>query len=177
MRTKTDNPEAVGMHVFERAGLGKAPFRLVAVYQKHYQACAGAPLQCGGSCDFCGTGIVTMCEIVGSDGSRFKVGKECVRRTGDVGLLKAYKRSPEVREIARLKREALDARKKAEIEAMLADEVTRAALMSTPHPYAARAERGEKMLEWAEWMEKNCGAAGRHRLLKSLKAALAAHTA
>lgn len=39
------------MHIFEQAGLGKAPFEFVAVYQHP------------NSCQYCGTAIVDNCVI------------------------------------------------------------------------------------------------------------------
>lgn len=66
-----DDVMRTGLHPFERAGLGKAPFRL-------------AYLAIGGSCcDYCGTGIVRQFWVQGADGSTFKVGCECVRKTGE----------------------------------------------------------------------------------------------
>lgn len=73
------------MHPFEKAGLGKAPFRCVGVYKNAYQACPGAPVQAGGSCDFCGTGIMYEYKILSADGKGFKVGCDCVARTGGEG--------------------------------------------------------------------------------------------
>ncbi len=54
---RTDDPALVGRHVFERAGLGLAPFRFVGMEEKTFQACPGAPIQAGSSCDYCGTGM------------------------------------------------------------------------------------------------------------------------
>lgn len=65
------------IHVFEAAGLGKAPFRFVAVWKSYT------------TCDFCGTGILWNCWILSSDGKSFKVGSECVKRSGDAGLIQA----------------------------------------------------------------------------------------
>jgi len=78
-------------HIFETAGLGSAPFTFVGNERKYFQACPGAPLQCGGSCDYCGTGIVDMYHIQSSDGRSFKVGCECVKKTGDLGLIAKIK--------------------------------------------------------------------------------------
>ena len=80
--------EEVGttVHVFERAGLGKAPFRFVSCQKKIYQAFPGAPVQPGSSCDFCGNGIMFEYWIRSSDGKDFKVGCDCVFKTNDAGL-------------------------------------------------------------------------------------------
>jgi hypothetical protein len=73
------------VHPFERAKLGLAPFRCTRVTVEKYQACHGAPIQPGTSCDFCGTGIMYAYWIKGSDERpEFKVGCDCVARTGAV---------------------------------------------------------------------------------------------
>ena len=78
-------------HVFEKAELGKAPFKFVSYEYKVYQACQGAPIQVGGSCDYCGTGIKHFHWITSADGNRFKVGSECVNKTGDNKLVSETK--------------------------------------------------------------------------------------
>jgi hypothetical protein len=69
------------LHPFERAGLGKAPFRCYGVVENWYSAGPGHK-QPGGSCDYCGTGIAYEYLIRGSDEREFKVGCDCVRKTG-----------------------------------------------------------------------------------------------
>lgn len=70
-------------HPFEKAGLGTAPFRCTAVTTNWFTV-PGCPeaSKPGGSCDYCGTGILYEFHIVGGDGSTFKVGSDCVRKTG-----------------------------------------------------------------------------------------------
>lgn len=74
------------VHPFEAAKLGVAPFRCTRVTKEVYQACHGAPIQPGTSCDYCGTGIMYAYWIKGSEPERaeFKVGCDCVARTGAV---------------------------------------------------------------------------------------------
>lgn len=80
-----------GIHCFENAKLGKAPFRVVGFEVRKYQACPGAPVQPGASCDYCGTGIMNVFHIKGAgvEDTPFKVGCDCVAKTGDGGLRKA----------------------------------------------------------------------------------------
>ena len=75
-------------HAFELAGLGKAPFRVTGVTENVFVAHPGAPARAGGCCDFCGTGIRYEFWIKSSDGKAFKVGCDCVKKTGDKGLVK-----------------------------------------------------------------------------------------
>lgn len=70
------------IHPFTRAGFGPAPFRCTGMSVLKYQACHGAPIQPGTSCDYCGTGIMYAFWIVNADESRrFKVGCDCVAKT------------------------------------------------------------------------------------------------
>jgi hypothetical protein len=70
-------------HPFERAGLGTAPFRCVSV-RTNWFTVPGCPeaSKPGGSCQYCGTGILYEFVIKSADGREFVVGSDCVRRTG-----------------------------------------------------------------------------------------------
>lgn len=72
------------IHRFEAAGLGKAPFKVVGCREIIHTA--GGVSKAGGTCDFCGTGIRYAFLIESSDGKIFKVGSDCVKRTGDSAL-------------------------------------------------------------------------------------------
>jgi hypothetical protein len=65
------------VHLFELSGLGTAPFRFSAL-TKNEKGC---------SCDYCGHFIKNECWIIDSQGNRFKVGTDCVAKTGDAGLI------------------------------------------------------------------------------------------
>jgi hypothetical protein len=168
--TKTDNSAEVGMHVFERAGLGKAPFRCIGFAEVVYQAHPDAPRQPGGSCDYCGTGIMLQCKIKSADGRVFKVGSDCVAKTDDAGLIRSFKTRPEVRAMARDRAKAKDAAICAEwvtlIEAPAAVEKL-SAIMVPGRPWIA----GEQvsLLDSMKRLWGMCGAAGRARTLKTLK--------
>jgi hypothetical protein len=66
------------IHLFEEAGLGIAPFEFVGEYDRGRNHT---------TCDYCGTGIRYEQIIKDSKGNHFKVGNECVRKTGDKGLI------------------------------------------------------------------------------------------
>lgn len=68
------------IHEFEKAGLGKYPFRLTSVTEKKFCACQGAPVQPGSSCDYCGTAIMYEFWVKSSDNKTFKVGCDCILR-------------------------------------------------------------------------------------------------
>src|SRR5262245_32855473 len=66
-------------HPFERAGLGKAPFRFVTHRENWYSACQGHR-QPGGTCDYCLNGIANEFVIRSVDGREFVVGSDCVMK-------------------------------------------------------------------------------------------------
>lgn len=67
--------------------LGQAPFRVVGFREiviKH----GDGSTQAGGTCEHCGTGIRYASIIQDANGREFKVGSECVKKTGDAKLVK-----------------------------------------------------------------------------------------
>ena len=168
-------------HVFETAGLGKAPFRFVDIVVKrgpleiapgHF---VGAPGQPVGSCAFCGNGIAECCVIQDAEGKRFEVGNVCVSKTGDRGLIDPIKQ--QLREAKRIAKAAKDS---ARIEAarLLYDQEQRIreTLSTYPHPNAFFAEQGHTEASYVEWMLQNAGNSGQvaaarriEQVAKSLK--------
>lgn len=68
------------IHRFEEAGLGVAPFTLHMVMMQDWS-----------TCDYCGTAIKEHCYIKDCTGKVFLVGNECVKHTGDAGLISNVK--------------------------------------------------------------------------------------
>ena len=100
-------PKPPMVHAFEIAGLGRAPFKCVGMWEmppksllEHNvdawnNAISNAPRTSAGgpgSCHYCGTGILNHFLIKSADGKTFLVGSDCVRKTGDAGLINAVKR-------------------------------------------------------------------------------------
>jgi hypothetical protein len=173
------------LHPFERAGLGKAPFRYIGSYESKYQACPGAPIQPGSSCDYCGTGIMIVCRIKAADGKVFKVGSDCVGRVSQEAAGTDAERAArelwdrvkaDQRKRDRAARAKRTAAKVADVQALLADDDNRQLFASLPHPNAAMAAGGHTLLSWAEWMLERAGAAGKCRVAKALTEALTAAT-
>jgi hypothetical protein len=180
MNTTQGTTENTG-HPFERAGLGKAPFRFVGMAQQdrlygevilnraEYERTGIAlTTKPGGTCAYCGAAIVNMCNIVSADGRLFHVGCDCVNLTGDANLVRKVKAATLAAD--RKKRAARAESVKAELAALLADETARATLAALPHPVAARAAQGETLLHSLEWLAQHAGAAGRARALKAARA-------
>src|SRR5437016_3798139 len=73
------------IYKFEKAGLVKAPFKVIGVYdegQRNYDQA-----QYHSSCNYCYAQIRYIFEIESSDGKKFIVGSDCVKKTGDKGLI------------------------------------------------------------------------------------------
>jgi hypothetical protein len=96
-----------GEHLFERAGMGKAPFRCVSYICRD------------GSCNYCGTPNKYAAVIESADGKRHEVGMDCAEKVGDAGLVKGIKNSAEYREFQRAKRHAKDEAVTAELPALI----------------------------------------------------------
>lgn len=149
------------IHCFEAAGLGKAPFRYVGmVYQEicYGQAVIGNVGGCqlttkpGGTCDYCGTYIINMFHVESADGKRFKVGCDCIAKTGDAGLIKIVKSEISAAQ-AKRRRDKKIAQENAMRDFCLAFDL--ASLNHLPHPTPARAAQGETLADWSRWMRDN----------------------
>lgn len=149
---------ATMIHKFEEAGLGKAPFQFEG-FKENWFVIPGVMKKPGSSCDYCGTCMVGEYWIVSSDGRRFKVGSECIRKVGDAGLKQA------VSEIEREKRRAAAERREEKLRAeraefrarFNADTEMQAALRALPHPAAWAARKGMTRLDYVLFMTANSG--------------------
>jgi hypothetical protein len=162
------------IHVFERAGLGKAPFRFtgseyrVGPINLGNGLTSGAPGQPMGTCDYCGTGIADCCKIVSADGKRFIVGNVCVGKTNDRGLIDEVKR--EINRTKTARRKVAEAtRIDAAVEAFGAHREIFEAL-----PHARRfknRETGDALTaaDEVDWMLKNAGHAGKMRIARKIE--------
>lgn len=161
------------LHKFEKAGLGKAPFRIMGHEEKRGPIdlgnglTVGSPGQPMGTCDFCGTGIVDCFRIASSDGKTFIVGSVCVEKTGDKGLMKIVKSEISRKQTAQ--RHAREAEKIIVLQAKLADPVIRESLSAVDHPLRWRQAQGDTLLDWAEWMMANSGNSGKMAVFRALK--------
>lgn len=167
--TRTDNQALIGIHKFEAAGLGKAPFRFQGVRENLFRTPDGH-CKPGGSCDYCGTGIRDEFWLSSADGQQFKVGCDCIRKAGDKGLLQAYKSSPEFRAKQAAKRQADRIKATAELNQLIADNADK--LRAIPHPQGfINRKTNEPLtgLDWAIWMQDHCGLSGKKAIIRRLK--------
>ncbi len=115
------------VHVFEKAGLGKAPFFFDGWFEGNATYIPETPMAKVTACDYCSTLIKNCFRIKSSDGKSFIVGSDCVKKTGDAGLIKIVneevKKQKYQRESARIK------------EAEKIVEMLKPYLLEQPHPY------------------------------------------
>lgn len=99
------------IHVFEEAGLGRAPFKYLGCIDERHQ-----------SCDYCGHEIRYNYMLESSDGRYCKVGSECILKAGDAGLIEkvTLERRRREREKRRIKAAEKAAKERAEREAKAA---------------------------------------------------------
>lgn len=149
------------MHAFEKAGLGKAPFALVAVSNNGPSV----------SCTFCGTAITQVCVIQDSNGNRFIVGNVCVSMRGGLGLIKQVKNAMRpIRLAARHKQEAIKIK---ELGTLLDDPSIEARLKGRAHPAAWGQKKSLTLWDWATWMWVHAGNSGKLKTLRTIQKALA----
>ena len=171
MKSMTENPAQVGMHVFTRSKLGAAPFRCIGVHQKlgpiHMAdgTEVGYPGQPMGVCAHCGTGIADCYVIRSAEGNVFVVGSSCVEKTGDAGLLKSYKNSPEVRAFKRSKRELRAKAVDVQLTDLLAANKEKLASIQIKKWNGQM----ESQFDYFKRIIPYCGASGRLRYLKHLR--------
>lgn len=152
------------IHPFEKAGLGKAPFRYVGAIDQptnrdgsviigHIGGCH-VETKPGGTCDYCGLAIINMFRVRSADGNTFKVGCDCLKKVDIVNpaTLKA--------DIKKAKDAKADNRI-ADARITLGREDVRAALASKPHPAPWAAAKGMTLLDQVEWLLAHAGRSGK----------------
>lgn len=158
-------------HKFERAGLGKAPFRYVGHSTEIYQAIPGdpnCPIQPGASCHYCGTGISDVYYIESADGKRSKIGSTCISKVGDAGLVKHVKRA---------KRKAQILREHARIKTARENlPIIESALRTKHHPYPHLAKCGLTSFSFATWMLEHAGHSGQMKAARMIEKTLKERT-
>lgn len=149
------------IHCFEKAGLGKAPFRYLGMVDQeisHGNRVIGSIGGCqietkpGGTCDFCGTAIMNIFNVESSDGHKFHVGCECIKKTGDDGLIHMLDR-----DVAKMNKKRREDKKAAALAAdqLLCEMTPLSKFSSLPHPHPYRASQGETAVEWVRFMREH----------------------
>jgi hypothetical protein len=171
------------MHPFEKAELGKAPFRFVGsvtrigpIYLADGITQIGAPGQPMGTCKYCGQGIALCMRIKSADGNVFEVGIDCVEklyRPDNATITdadRAMHNDPVYRAVKAAKnehnRKVRHAREAIALEEARkwADD-NRAAIKAIPNPHRA----GESMWDTLQWHWVNAGTTGKLGIVKQIK--------
>lgn len=150
-------------HVFEAAGLGRAPFRIINVEERRgplqwvdergITHITGSPGQPMGVCDYCGTGIAECWVIESADRKRFIVGCDCVRKTGDSGLQQSMNRKLTAQRNARADARIAELRRRLEADPVLIDRLRGISSPNLKRP-------SDNALDWALWMMAHAGRTG-----------------
>lgn len=151
------------IHAFEQSGLGKAPFSFDGWFEGNATPAPNMPKVT--ACDFCSTVIKSCFRIKSSDGKSFIVGSECVKKTGDKGLVKQVNW-----EVARQKRSKMwdkwqEVKKMIKGEAEMPQEL-KDKLSSQKHPYKSDMD----MYDYAHYIAWHGGYdSSIKRVLKAIK--------
>lgn len=160
-----------GLHPFQRAGLGIAPFKYIGMTEKVIKHADGTE-QPSGTCDYCSNGIRYCYQIQSADGKVFQVGSDCV--------MKIYRldneefRDPIIAKIGderrRLERNARHQReaKKIEIGRKLFDD-NRAYFETLPHPHEYYRSQGQTLADSIEWYFQRGGNSGRLSMIRMME--------
>lgn len=154
-----NDKETSTVHKFQLAGLGQAPFSFTGkMTEKTYCAYSGAPIQPGSNCDYCGTSIRYEFWVRSSDGNEFKVGCDCIHKTGDAGLIRQI--SVAERKLRDAKNAAAKERKQQKKTLRIAEAqrllpTVRGRLASKSHPNTYYASQGKTMLDYVDWCMAN----------------------
>ena len=161
------------VHVFEKAGLGKAPFRFTGVEERRGPihlpdgTMVGSPGQPMGTCQYCGMGIAVCCHVESSDGKHFIVGSDCINKVGDAGLKRATKKEINLmKTIKRHEREdAFIKEGRALIESKRNLLYGHRFYPESPYPYT--------IMERYDWWMAHAGRSGKIKMISRIKKYLA----
>lgn len=107
-------------HRWELAGLGVAPFKYLGMYENRFDM-GGGRSKPGGTCNYCGQGILYCFKVESSDGKRFVVGCDCIAHCHDPAERIVQQAKRALRDFKRVKAgEGKAAKRKAAAEARAA---------------------------------------------------------
>ena len=153
--------ETETVHKFERRGLGAYPYAYVGMDEKVLVIGTGltAVTKPGGTCDYCGTGIIYCFMLKPSCGGKpFVVGSDCIMKSGDAGMMKAISGDMDKlkKEKAKRAKETKAKRVARRIEAAKERLKTVVDVLSEkPHPTEWFAKEGKTLLDYVRWCFEN----------------------
>lgn len=145
------------VHKFEACGLGKAPFAFIGMEEKVH-AIPGGNSKPGGTCCYCSTGIKYCFWLESADGQKFYVGSECIKKSGDSGLMAKLSEHEKAERAAKAAkgRAAKAAKRQARLEAAAVKAASGfAEYAGKPHPNSSHASRGLTFADYLYWLWNN----------------------
>ncbi len=171
-----ENTATTHRHVFETSGKhGKAPYKVVGYdyavgpvrfidKQTGIEMTCGSPGQPMGCCDHCGTGIAHIFIIESSDGVRFKVGSDCVLKTGDEAMKKVVDaRLKPVR--SQMAAKQANADREYVLNCIGDKQIAEILTTRYIHPFI----KAKSYFDYAEWMLQFGGKSGVSRVAKRIR--------
>ncbi|HRR48618.1 MAG TPA: hypothetical protein P5293_01370 [Bacteroidales bacterium] len=174
MRLKTylNENSNLKIHPFEEAGLGKYPYKFLYARREVYVAYPGAPVQPGGSCDYCSTGIYFQFWLESADKKKFKVGSECIMKASRKSATEPVSKEDYLlrKAVMDFKRNQVKDAQKERIRIALdfldKNQDFREVLNAIPRP----GWKGEQsMLDYINWMREHSGLAGKMKITKYIE--------
>lgn len=177
------------MHPFEKAGLGKPPYRITGVEYKvgpirqldeHGNPTGleiGAPGQPMGCCQYCYQGIKECWWIRSADGKDFYVGCDCVAKANKEHQPESYgeliskqKLDSDIRAMkTKLHKEANQKRVDAAMDLLMRTEKLWRHINTLPHSKEWAAKQGKTRLDEINWLWRNSGLAGKTRVARVIE--------
>lgn len=162
----------INSHVFEIAGLGKAPFKFVGFQSLGADGPDGMRLMAsiggcetfttpGGTCAYCGTCIINAFDILSADGKRFHVGIDCLKKTGDRGLV-----NPAKKEESAIRASVLKQKNTVIIEQYGAEYLSAISSIAGVHPNAYLAGQGKTYGDYLAFCYNASGVTKKGAILK-----------
>jgi hypothetical protein len=140
-------------HIF--SFLGEAPYKLLFVESSSQ----------GGSCDYCSTFIKNFFWLESSDKKKFKVGCDCVHKSGDKGLIDAAKVQK-----SRLNAEKRHLKQLSDAKRLVSLKEERSVQFSSlPHPNEYMTKKGKTLLDWWNYRISATSASRYRNLIKELE--------
>jgi hypothetical protein len=150
------------IHPWERAGLGKAPFKFVGMHEEVF-VIPGVMAKAGGTCAYCSQGIRYVFTCVSADGKRFGVGCDCIAKVHHKGVKILSDAERALRNFKAEKRREAFAVRKTAAKATLAANPT--LLTDRPHP----SFKDKTLRDYVEWMLANAGLSGGNHVCRIIE--------
>ena len=167
-QSRTGQPK---IHPYEQRGLGTAPYRFVGVRKNVYSPVPEVQ-QPGGTCSYCGTGILFEFCIRSSEGKEYTIGSECIRKV-DSEIYQPSEFILALRNHERDQRHDRETRQLAELTPIFFSPEYQQLFDGQPHPNKFYAEQGSTKWDYMKFCWNASGSRGKIAMGKMAKKRLA----